>query len=62
MSGHGGGGGGEMKHREMTPYRYHYQVRASLPGRYAVIPTHAQEMYFPEVFGRSDGNIFTISE
>ena len=42
-------------------YEYTYLVRASLPGRYRVIPTHAYEMYFPEVFGRSDGGTFSIT-
>jgi hypothetical protein len=43
-------------------YEYTYLVRASLAGEYRVIPTHAYEMYFPEVFGRSDGGVFTIVE
>ncbi|MFQ5434871.1 MAG: hypothetical protein ACE5FD_08340, partial [Anaerolineae bacterium] len=43
-------------------YEYRYQIRASLPGEYRVIPTHAEEMYFPEVFGRGDGGVFTITE
>lgn len=43
-------------------YEYTYLIRASLPGEYGVIPTHAYEMYFPEVFGRSDGGLFTITE
>ena len=43
-------------------YEYTYLIRASLPGEYGVIPTHAYEMYFPEVFGRSDGGIFTIED
>jgi uncharacterized protein YfaS (alpha-2-macroglobulin family) len=43
-------------------YEYTYLVRASLAGEYRVIPTHAYEMYFPEVFGRSDGGLFTIVE
>jgi alpha-2-macroglobulin len=43
-------------------YEYTYLIRASLPGQYRVIPTHAEEMYFPEVFGRGDGGLFTISE
>ena len=42
-------------------YEYTYLIRASLPGEYGVIPTHAYEMYFPEVFGRSDGGMFTIT-
>ena len=41
-------------------YEYTYLIRASLPGEYRVIPTHAYEMYFPEVFGRSDGGLFTV--
>ena len=43
-------------------YEYTYLIRASLPGEYGAIPTHAYEMYFPEVFGRSDGGTFTITE
>ncbi len=43
-------------------YEYTYLIRASLPGEYRVVPTHAYEMYFPEVFGRSDGGLFTITE
>jgi len=43
-------------------YEYVYLIRASLAGEYRVIPTHAYEMYFPEVFGRSDGGMFTITE
>jgi len=43
-------------------YEYTYLIRASLPGEYGVIPTHAYEMYFPEVFGRSDGGVFTVTE
>ena len=43
-------------------YEYTYLIRASLPGEYRVIPTHAYQMYFPETFGRGDGGVFTISE
>ncbi len=43
-------------------YEYTYQIRASLPGEFRVIPTHAEEMYFPEVFGRGDGGFFRITE
>jgi uncharacterized protein YfaS (alpha-2-macroglobulin family) len=43
-------------------YEYTYLIRASLPGEYGVIPAHAYEMYFPEVFGRSDGGVFAIAE
>ena len=43
-------------------YEFSYQIRAGLPGQYRVIPSHAEEMYFPEVFGRGDGGVFTITE
>ncbi len=41
-------------------YEYTYTLHASRPGVYKVIPTNAYEFYFPEVFGRGDGMIFTI--
>jgi uncharacterized protein YfaS (alpha-2-macroglobulin family) len=43
-------------------YEYTYSIRASIPGEFRVIPTHAEEMYFPEVFGRGDGGLFTVTE
>ncbi|HOU15604.1 MAG TPA: alpha-2-macroglobulin, partial [Anaerolineae bacterium] len=43
-------------------YEYSYIMRASVPGTYNVIPATAYEMYFPEVFGRSDGGRFTVEE
>jgi uncharacterized protein YfaS (alpha-2-macroglobulin family) len=43
-------------------YEYTYSIRASVPGEFRVIPTHAAEMYFPEVFGRSDGGLFRVTE
>nr|MBC7244834.1 Ig-like domain-containing protein [Chloroflexota bacterium] len=41
-------------------YEYTYLIRASVPGRFLTMPTYAYEMYFPEVFGRSDGGVFTV--
>ncbi len=41
-------------------YQYTYVVRAGLAGAYHVIPTTAQELYLPEVYGRSDGQVFTL--
>ncbi|MBN1123205.1 MAG: Ig-like domain-containing protein [Anaerolineae bacterium] len=41
-------------------YQYTYQVRLSIPGTYHVIPAVAQEFYFPEVYGRGEGMLFTI--
>jgi len=43
-------------------YEYSYLIRASISGRFLTMPTYAYEMYFPEVFGRGDGGVFTISE
>ncbi len=43
-------------------YEYIYTIRASIPGEFRVIPTHAEQMYFPEVFGRGDGGLFRIDQ
>jgi uncharacterized protein YfaS (alpha-2-macroglobulin family) len=43
-------------------YEYTYSFRAVLPGEYQVIPTFANEFYFPEVFGRGEGELFVIDE
>jgi uncharacterized protein YfaS (alpha-2-macroglobulin family) len=43
-------------------YEYTYLMRASVPGEFNVIPASAYEMYFPEVFGRSDGGKFAVRE
>ncbi len=41
-------------------YEYTYLIRAGVPGEFKVMPTTAYQMYFPEVFGRSDGGKFTV--
>lgn len=43
-------------------YQYSYTLQTNLPGAFQVIPTDAREEFFPEVFGRSDGMLFTILE
>jgi hypothetical protein len=43
-------------------YEYTFQVRASLPGEYRVLPAYGEMMYFNEVWGRSAGALFTVSE
>lgn len=43
-------------------YEYVYPVRAAFPGHYQVIPPTAYEFYFPEVYGRGDGSLFTVLE
>ena len=41
-------------------YEYVYNIRAGLEGVYNVIPTTGQEFYFPEVYGRGAGSVFTV--
>jgi len=41
-------------------YNYTYVTRATTPGRYVVPPAKAEEMYSPEVFGRSGSNIVIV--
>ena len=41
-------------------YEYVYYARATTPGDFFVAPAHAEETYFPEVFGRSDSGRFTV--
>jgi hypothetical protein len=35
-------------------------ARATTPGQFVSRPAHAEEMYAPEVFGRSEGGTFTV--
>ncbi|MBU0595861.1 alpha-2-macroglobulin, partial [Candidatus Bipolaricaulota bacterium] len=41
-------------------YTYQYSLRATTPGEFRVLPTSAHEFYFPEVFGRTDGELFVV--
>jgi uncharacterized protein YfaS (alpha-2-macroglobulin family) len=43
-------------------YVYTYQIRASFPGEFQTMPSHAYSFYFPEVFGRGAGQLFTVTE
>lgn len=43
-------------------YEYTFQVQATVPGEYRVLPVHAAMLYFPEVWGRSTGSLFTVTE
>ena len=42
-------------------YVYTYQIQATVAGDFRVMPAHAGEFYFPEVYGRSAGSTFTIT-
>lgn len=41
-------------------YSVTYLARATTPGVFVRPPAHAEEMYNPAVFGRSDGGVFTV--
>jgi uncharacterized protein YfaS (alpha-2-macroglobulin family) len=41
-------------------YVYTYQVRASIAGEFQTMPSHAYAFYFPEVFCRTEGTLFTV--
>jgi uncharacterized protein YfaS (alpha-2-macroglobulin family) len=43
-------------------YQYSYTLQTAIPGEYQVTPATAREEFFPEVFGRSDGFLFSIVE
>jgi len=47
-------------HLPAGTYIYTYLARASTPGAFNVIPSTAQEFYFPEVYGRGAGSVFEI--
>ncbi len=42
-------------------YEYTYFARATTTGDFFVAPAHAEETYFPEVFGRSDSSRFSVT-
>jgi hypothetical protein len=43
-------------------YEYTFQARATVPGEYRVLPVYGAMMYFSEVWGRSGGALFTVTE
>jgi uncharacterized protein YfaS (alpha-2-macroglobulin family) len=43
-------------------YQYTYYLQTSIPGEFQVMPTMAYQEFFPEVFGRSNGSLFAITE
>lgn len=42
-------------------YIYTYLVRAGTVGEFYTIPPTAQEFYFPDVYGRGEGSLFTVT-
>ncbi len=43
-------------------YTATYVARATTPGTFVRPPAHAEEMYNPSIFGRSDGGVFTVTK
>ncbi len=43
-------------------YQYSYMLQTTIPGTYQVIPATARQEFFPDVFGRSNGSLFEITE
>jgi uncharacterized protein YfaS (alpha-2-macroglobulin family) len=43
-------------------YEYSYTMRVTSAGEFNVIPTFVNEQYFPEVFGRSDGRLLSVTK
>ena len=41
-------------------HEYVYYARATTPGDFFVAPAHAEEAFFPEVFGRGDSGRFSV--
>jgi len=42
-------------------HTYSLAVRATTPGEFLLAPAHGEEMYSPEVYGRSEGGVFKIA-
>ena len=42
-------------------YEYTYLAQATSEGEFQAMPTRGYEMYFPEVWGRSEGGKLTVS-
>ena len=43
-------------------YKYEYYVRVTTPGTFQYLPAIASELYFPENFGRTAGETFTVTK
>lgn len=50
-----------VDHMAAGMYRYRYLARATTHGAFIVPPTKAEEMYTPEVFGRTGSAVITVA-
>jgi uncharacterized protein YfaS (alpha-2-macroglobulin family) len=51
-----------VDHMPPGMYHYRYLARATTLGTFVVPPTRAEEMYVPEVFGRTGATVLRIGE
>lgn len=42
-------------------YEYEYFLRALVPGKFQRLPARAEELFFPEVFGRTSGEMIEVT-
>lgn len=42
-------------------YEYEYFLRALVPGEFQHLPAKAEELFFPEVFGRTEGSVIEVT-
>ncbi len=50
-----------VEHMPAGIFHFRYLARAVTPGRFLVPPTKAEDMYAPEVFGRTAGAVFQVA-
>ncbi|MDO8590944.1 MAG: alpha-2-macroglobulin family protein [bacterium] len=43
-------------------YIYEYYARMTTAGQFRELPAVARELYFPEIFGRTEGAVFTVKQ
>jgi alpha-2-macroglobulin len=42
-------------------WEYVYFARATTPDAYEILPTRLSEVYFPDVWGRTDSGVFSVT-
>jgi uncharacterized protein YfaS (alpha-2-macroglobulin family) len=42
-------------------YEYEYFLRALVPGEFQHLPARAEQLFFPEVFGRTEGTVIDVT-
>ncbi len=50
-----------VDHLSEGVYEYEYFLRALVPGSFQHLPARAEELFFPEIFGRTEGSRFEVT-